>query len=77
MMGVTGFSALGMMLGWLSMVASWLLVLMAIVLLFKGLTKQSSCSGDHSQALEVLKERYAKGEVDKKQFTQMKKDLSE
>lgn len=74
MMTGAGINALWMMLGWLSMVAAWLLVLFALVLMFKGVVAQGrSCAG--SDSLSILKERYARGEIDKKEFSQKKKDL--
>lgn len=34
-----------------------------------------SHSQDHNHSLEILKERYARGEISREQFEQMKRDL--
>lgn len=68
----------GSMMGWfgggLMMVVLWALLIAAIVWLVRELRGQGNGGG--SRALDILKERYAKGEIDKAEFDSKKKDLS-
>lgn len=77
MMGGFGFG-----LGWLGTLIIWALIIWVIVLLVRGFSGHGGCCGGQhgaeskkSSPLDILKERYAKGEVSKEDFDRMKKDL--
>ena len=59
----------------------WILVVVALVLWFSGVfgNRRGSVSflSAHTDALEILKQRYARGEIDKTEFETRKKDLTE
>lgn len=67
--------------GFFFMILFWGLIIWAIVAgvrMLSGGHGQGTCCGDTKgdEANKMLRERYAKGEITKEQFDQMKKDLS-
>ena len=78
----------GMMGGWgmgwfggIFMIVFSILILVGLVMLIKWLFQSTSRGRNNGQsglrALEILKERYARGEIDKTQFENMKRDLTD
>ncbi len=78
----------GMMGGWgmgwfggIFMILFWILILIGLVFVIKWLIQSTSRARNNGQsgyrALEILKERYARGEIDKAQFEDMKRDLTD
>ncbi len=70
---------------WIFMVIFWGFIIWAIIALVRGgFGNSHMCGHDHGDdargkdksPLEILKERYAKGEIDKKEFEDKKKDLN-
>lgn len=68
--GLMGFGMIGATL-------FWILLIVAIVLLVKMLWGSGSGIGrtQEKSALDILKERYARGEIEKEEFEQKKRDL--
>jgi len=71
MMGWDG----GGVFGGVFMLFWWVLIVVGIVALVKWVMNQSSERREGKSPLEILKERYAKGEIDKKDFEERKKEL--
>ena len=77
MYGYGGYGTMGW-LGPIFMIAFWVLIIIGIVFLIKwlaGLSRSESPSERVETPLEILKERYARGEINKDEFEEKKKDL--
>jgi len=73
MMGGWGYG----FFGWLMMLLFWGLIIAGAVLVVRWLVDQTRSPALGSEtALDVLKRRYAKGEITKEQFDAMKRDLA-
>lgn len=71
MMG--GWGSFGI-LGWALMLLFWTLLILSALTLFHYLSV-SRKSSEKKTALEILKERYAQGEIGKKEFEEKKRDV--
>jgi len=77
MMNDWGSGGWGMGFGFLFMLLFWGLVIVGIVALFRWSMVQKTPKGKpHGKSpLEILQERYARGEIDHDEYEQKKRDL--
>ncbi|AEB12857.1 SHOCT domain-containing protein [Marinithermus hydrothermalis] len=76
MMG-PGFG-MGFGFGGLGMILFWGLLILGIVWIVQTLAQRPPASGsqrESDQALEILRERYARGEITREEFERLKQDL--
>jgi putative membrane protein len=70
----------GMGFGWLFMILFWILVIAGSAVLVRWIASYGEKKGQGSQSsetpLDILKKRYARGEISREQYEQMKKDIS-
>jgi putative membrane protein len=64
--------------GWMMFPWLFLLILVVLVILFMGRSGRpfGSSSEQAETPLEILKKRYARGEISKEEFEEMKKNIS-
>ncbi len=80
MYGYTNYGGWGAgnMMGWfgggIMMIVFWVLLIIVIVWAVREL-RSKHVGSNSSNALDILKERYAKGEINKEEFESKKKDL--
>ncbi len=83
--GVSEFGFGGIMLGGLFMLAFWMLVIVGVIWLVVAFARGASVGAAHANTsgsaagqtpLEISKMRYAKGEITKDQYEQIRRDLS-
>ncbi len=65
----------GMGFGWIWMIFFWGLVIAGIVYFVQTVTRKSGTSNVSETPHDILKKRFAKGEISKEEFERMKDDL--
>lgn len=61
---------------WMFSTAIWVVLIALLVILIVRLNRKHMMMGNHETPLDILKKRYANGEIDKKEYEEKKKELS-
>jgi putative membrane protein len=68
------FGAFGMGLGWLFMIVFWALILLGGLALLSSIVGNAGAAP--KSAIEILQERYARGEIGREEYEQKSRDVS-
>ncbi len=72
MMNMGNFGGMGFGFGWIFMVLFWALLILGIIYFVKQLLGSSKTSSGMESAEEILKKRYAAGEILKDEYNEKK-----
>jgi putative membrane protein len=80
--GMMGWGGVGFNpLGWIAMLLFWGVIIGGITLLALWLFRQATPAalgpGQPSRPIEILKERYARGEITREQYEEMRREIEE
>lgn len=74
--GMMGWGGYNLSPWWgIAMMVFWVLIVGGVTLLAVWLLRQDRSTAGSSRALDLLKERYARGEITREQYEQMRRDL--
>lgn len=67
----------GMGMGWIFMALIWVLIILGVVALLRrlGLGDAARREAPRPTPLEILQERYARGEIEREEYEQKRRDL--
>ncbi|WP_237698692.1 SHOCT domain-containing protein [Pyrococcus yayanosii] len=71
-----GFGYFGI-LGAIFMLLFWIAIIVAVALLIKWIIEQGSSGTSRNRALEILDEKYARGEINDEEYERRKRKLLE
>ena len=74
-----GYGGYGAHWGWVGpimMALFWIAIIVGIVFLVRYFVRQGRQSGKEDSALEILRQRYARGEVSKEEYEEKRRDLT-
>ena len=80
MMDMMNYGQDGWMMGygmWPLSIFFWILIIAGVVFIIRWLIEGKEASNLNESALDILKKRYARGEIDQDTFEQMKSDIRE
>jgi putative membrane protein len=75
MMGDWGGMHWGTGFGWVFAILFWALIFVGIAALAKWMFFGGGWRGSTRRPLDILKERYARGEITREQYEQMRRDI--